>query len=272
MELLEVIPPAPPAAPEAPVCRVETRGQAFNGGVDVFNTDEFGFAPSYNLYDRDRNLVITLDSTDVTHKLLIGSDANENESPFIGSFEIEWNGANYGYDQVSIHFVSAVENNVESNLTECIRNAISPIALDLENNGRIARLLGDYQVDLDDDGIEEELTEWFAPSAGILVTADAEGKISGQHMFGNVPGVYADGFAELATLDTNKDGQLTGEELSKLAIWNDRNSDTIVDDGELSELANHQIVALATTHYKYCLLYTSPSPRDRQKSRMPSSA
>ena len=24
--------------------------------------------------------------------------------------------------------------------------------------------------------------------------------------------------------------------------------------------------------YKYCLLYTSPSPRDRQKSRMPSSA
>ena len=28
----------------------------------------------------------------------------------------------------------------------------------------------------------------------------------------------------------------------------------------------------AFTHYSYCLLYTSPSPRDRQKSRMPSSA
>ena len=26
------------------------------------------------------------------------------------------------------------------------------------------------------------------------------------------------------------------------------------------------------TLYQYCLLYTSPSPRDRQKSRMPSSA
>ena len=26
------------------------------------------------------------------------------------------------------------------------------------------------------------------------------------------------------------------------------------------------------THPKHCLLYTSPSPRDRQKSRMPSSA
>ena len=28
----------------------------------------------------------------------------------------------------------------------------------------------------------------------------------------------------------------------------------------------------ATTEFKICLLYTSPSPRDRQKSRMPSSA
>ena len=27
-----------------------------------------------------------------------------------------------------------------------------------------------------------------------------------------------------------------------------------------------------TVHYQDCLLYTSPSPRDRQKSRMPSSA
>ena len=26
------------------------------------------------------------------------------------------------------------------------------------------------------------------------------------------------------------------------------------------------------THHTVCLLYTSPSPRDRQKSRMPSSA
>ena len=29
---------------------------------------------------------------------------------------------------------------------------------------------------------------------------------------------------------------------------------------------------LVDDFYNYCLLYTSPSPRDRQKSRMPSSA
>ena len=30
--------------------------------------------------------------------------------------------------------------------------------------------------------------------------------------------------------------------------------------------------SIFTPQGKYCLLYTSPSPRDRQKSRMPSSA
>ena len=34
-----------------------------------------------------------------------------------------------------------------------------------------------------------------------------------------------------------------------------------------------QVVGFTTTEYAYaCLLYTSPSPRDRTRSRMPSSA
>ena len=32
------------------------------------------------------------------------------------------------------------------------------------------------------------------------------------------------------------------------------------------------VLAYDSKHYWSCLLYTSPSPRDRQKSRMPSSA
>ena len=43
----------------------------------------------------------------------------------------------------------------------------------------------------------------------------------------------------------------------------------------LSKLQAGQTVTVLTsadTHPQTCLLYTSPSPRDRQKSRMPSSA
>jgi len=80
-------------------------------------------------------------------------------------------------------------------------------------------------------------------------------------MFGNIPGVYEDGFAELATLDKNGDDKLTDEELSTLAVWNDLNSDTIVDKGELSTLADHQIVALAVTHYKYMARATKANGR-----------
>ena len=38
--------------------------------------------------------------------------------------------------------------------------------------------------------------------------------------------------------------------------------------GILDDICKHMI----TASYSTCLLYTSPSPRDRQKSRMPSSA
>ncbi len=249
--LAEVIPPAPPAAPDAPICRVETGGNSSNGGVDVFHPEEFGFTPTYNLYDRNRNLVVNLSSTDFTHKILVGPNSGPNELPFIGNYEIEWNGTNYGYDQVSIHFAAAVENGIESELTQCVRDNFSPIALDLDNHGRVARIAGTFSVDLDSDGVDEKLSEWFAPSAGILVTADAKGKINGDQLFGNVPGKFKDGFEELATRDHNRDDQLTKKELDGLAIWNDRNSDTVVNDGELSSLASHGIRSLAVTHYKF---------------------
>ena len=52
--------------------------------------------------------------------------------------------------------------------------------------------------------------------------------------------------------------------------------DYLLDDGsfhELDMLARHRALdsGIETRPYT-CLLYTSPSPRDRQKSRMPSSA
>ena len=45
----------------------------------------------------------------------------------------------------------------------------------------------------------------------------------------------------------------------------------VTDVGSLSETVNHEKGGYVV-NYDSCLLYTSPSPRDRQKSRMPSSA
>ena len=43
-------------------------------------------------------------------------------------------------------------------------------------------------------------------------------------------------------------------------------------DESFEGLTSEEKVLLYCLHYMPCLLYTSPSPRDRQKSRMPSSA
>ena len=49
-------------------------------------------------------------------------------------------------------------------------------------------------------------------------------------------------------------------------------SDTVVSVTGLPETYNSSETYTFTVTVTNCLLYTSPSPRDRQKSRMPSSA
>ena len=51
--------------------------------------------------------------------------------------------------------------------------------------------------------------------------------------------------------------ELDGDEMTRI-IWN--------------FIKQKLILPYLDIDLKYCLLYTSPSPRDRQKSRMPSSA
>ena len=243
VEIEQTPPPPPPAAPPEPYgCQIETGGASW-GGVDIFSETEFGFSSQYNLYDADRNLVFTGNSDDVSHHVF-----------FNGQWEIEWEGLEYGYDQLSIFFVAAVENGVATNLVECPRRAISPIAIDADNNGNIEYVRGDFSFDLTGDGIDESLMAWFGPNEGILIYKDFGTKISGEHLFGNTDGPhgqYADGFDKLAIEDTNNDGEISGEELDVLAIWTDRNSNTTIDAGEISTIASHGITSLAVEDYKF---------------------
>ena len=47
---------------------------------------------------------------------------------------------------------------------------------------------------------------------------------------------------------------------------------TLIDGKKLLDLMGPKADALVSLEYKVCLLYTSPSPRDKRQSRMPSSA
>ena len=58
--------------------------------------------------------------------------------------------------------------------------------------------------------------------------------------------------------------------VSASALYRRLNMNPLVNPVLLSVIAI--VIILHFTNTSYCLLYTSPSPRDRQKSRMPSSA
>lgn len=251
VELVEPAPVVSASAPEAPVCRVETGGSVEIGGVDVFSDKGDVFSEAYNFYDRDRKLVVSLTAEQASLRVFLGNRIPRWYGPYRGNWEIEWIGSRNGFNPKAIFFVSAIENDEESSLTRCARDRISPIALDLTERGRVERVAGSYDVDIDGDGVLETLTEWFAPSAGILIDRRATGKIEGRHLFGNMPGVHADGFAALAVLDIDDSGRVDGDELGGLAIWKDLDSDTIVDAGETSTLNAHGIVSLALDHYQF---------------------
>lgn len=201
------------------------------------------FAPEYNFYDANMDLIFT------------GlRDPGDPMSAKQWRQLLFWRHREHGTDVINvpnIRFVTAVENGLESPKTDCIQQTVTPIALDTDHSGRIDAIYGQFDFDLNGDGIDETLTEWFSPTDGILITKDFGDAISGEHLFGDTGGKYADGFKKLATKDLNGDGKLMAEELGSLAIWTDRNSNQSVDDGEISSLQTHSIQSLSVEHYKY---------------------
>ena len=55
-------------------------------------------------------------------------------------------------------------------------------------------------------------------------------------------------------------------------IWSSKRKEFITVGEFTSSIEESRYLILGEKHDNPCLLYTSPSPRDRQKSRMPSSA
>jgi hypothetical protein len=134
----------------------------------------------------------------------------------------------------------------------------SPIAIDLDGSGSIEMITraGGFEIDVTGDDDKERLAQWFAPTEGILVDAHVEageedfenGVITGDHMMGDMGGKYTDGYAKLATYDQNCDNKLSGDELKGFYLWMDKNSNLILDEGELFELSEFDITELDLIH------------------------
>jgi hypothetical protein len=237
-----VPPPPPPEAPEAPRhCFASIgKGTGLESGVHIDIKLVAGethaiLASQYNFYDVDMNLVYT-------------GLASEAGRP---SWGLYWRKREHGVEVLDIKYATAVENGVESTLASCARQHVTPIALDVDKSGAVEHIAGDFAFDMDGDGIDENLMQWFAPTDGILIRKDFGTEINGEHLFGDTGRQYSDGFAKLSLEDVNGDGQLVGKELENLAIWTDINSNTMVDAGEISTISSHSIEALSVQHYKY---------------------
>lgn len=137
-------------------------------------------------------------------------------------------------------------------------NYADPLSLDLNGDGTINTLplSAGVKFDLDNNGFAET-TSWVAPADGLLVLdLNANNKIDGGHeLFGTdtrLPsGNLADnGFEALAQYDINADGVINNQDsvFGNLRIWQDANSNGIVDGGELTDLASRNVTAIDTTY------------------------
>jgi len=125
---------------------------------------------------------------------------------------------------------------------------VSPIALDLNGDGVQTTALGDTTgtFDLRGDGSQIESGWLSSEDAFLVVDSNGNGTIDDiSEMFG---GDVGDGFAKLATYDTNGDGLIDESELlgGGLALWRDGNSNHRTDAGELISLGSQGITSLDT--------------------------
>jgi hypothetical protein len=128
--------------------------------------------------------------------------------------------------------------------------AVTPIVVPLTPDTSLSTLVDEkarVAFDLDGSG-EQRRWGWITTNAAWLVfDRDGRGQItSGLQMFGNVTFwvFWRNGYAALASLDDDNDGELRGNELRRIALWHDRNSNGVSEAGEVTPAVELGIVAL----------------------------
>lgn len=144
--------------------------------------------------------------------------------------------------------------------------SVTPIVLDLDGDGKIEASNGNYlphSSDLSKDVVMFDFygngfpvaCEWVGTNDGLLCRPNADGSVTGLNLFGDASG-YNNGYEQLASLDKDSDGQLTGGELSGLMVWTDLNHNGVADKDEVKSVEELGITSIATTHNNFSSSYT----------------
>ena len=138
-------------------------------------------------------------------------------------------------------------------------NTYDPIVLDLNGDGKISinkRTDSGVYFDYLGDGTSIK-TSWVGKEDGILVfDKNNDGKINdGSELLGNFTqksdgSTTKHGYDALSLLDSNKDGVIDAKDegFVNLKVWQDANSNGIVDEGEMKKLSELNISSLNLTH------------------------
>ena len=212
--------------------------------------DTFVMTPPLNAVDTITdysNVVGNADIIDLTQILNVPLGGNAIGDGYLrvtttGLLQVDLNGggdgwitvANVNTAGVSSYTIQYLLNGVAT--TANVTPVAPPIGIDLNGDGHVSFLGTDAGVTFD-YGYGKVGTAWVGPQDGILVNdANHDGQVTASEIVFSTGGSDLQG---LAQYDSNHDGQLTAADaaFSQFAVWQDANSNGVVDAGEMKSLA-----------------------------------
>ena len=168
---------------------------------------------------------------------------------------------------LNINTTTTTTTNTQTTYTVSGELYSSPIVLDLSGTGKLMASDGhwlphpksfykDHRVMFDFFGNGFPVAmEWVGETDGLLVRPKADGSVDGTCLFGTATG-YANGYEQMATLDANMDGKVSGKELAGLSVWQDKNGDGKCDAGELQTVQQLGITDFSLKHSQFKSSFT----------------
>jgi len=169
--------------------------------------------------------------------------------------DASYNNRSYGYYDGNYTTIVVTVANRQYQLYDHLYT--SPIVLDMDGDNRLEASNGEWlthgyknarlaEFDINGDNFVE-LTEWVGPNDGLLIVCKKGEEVNANSLFGEAGG-YKDGFEKLSLLDVDNNKQITGDELKTLSVWQDKNSNAKIEDGELATVAELGITSISINH------------------------